>query len=64
MTEQTADAEFRVLLKMITARDATMVMDVLSRAGIHAEVCADTADIARRLQSGVGALLIAEEVLG
>ena len=64
MTGQTADAEFRVLLKMVTARDATMVMDVLRRAGIHADVCADTADIARRLERGVGALLIAEEVLG
>ena len=64
MTEQTTDAEFRVLLKMVTARDATMVVDVLSHAGIHADICEDTADIARRLGQDVGALLIAEEVLG
>ncbi len=64
MTEQTADAELRVLLKMVTARDGAMVVDVLGRAGIHADICKHTADIPARLEEGVGALLIAEEVLG
>ncbi len=63
-TEPTADTELRVLLKMVTARDATMVVDVLARAGIPADICKDTADIASRMEEGVGALLIAEEVLG
>ena len=58
-----ADAELRVLLKMVTARDESMVVDVLKRAGVHAEICEDAADISNRLREGVGAFLIAEEVL-
>jgi signal transduction histidine kinase/ActR/RegA family two-component response regulator len=63
MTGSSNDSELRVLLKMVTARDGTMVMDVLQRAGIHSEICKDTADMADRLEEGIGALLIAEEVL-
>ena len=64
MTAHATAAELRVLLRMVTARDGTMVVDVLGRAGIRADICKDTADIANCLEEGVGALLIAEEVLG
>lgn len=55
--------ELRVLLRMVTGRDGTMAVRVLSQAGVSAEVCGDALQIARLMREGAGALLIAEEVL-
>jgi signal transduction histidine kinase len=59
-----ADALGRVLLKTATARDAAIAQSVLDRAGIPAVVCPDLACVDTEMRQGVGALLLAEEVLG
>ena len=65
MTEETArNDELRVLLRMVTAKDAAMVIQLLSRSGITAQSCADAAALASEMSAGVGAVVIAEEVLG
>jgi len=58
-----APEQLRVLLMTATAKDARMGSDVLARAGIASHACADMADLVAELRMGVGALLLAEEVL-
>jgi signal transduction histidine kinase len=55
--------ETRVLLRMVTAKDADMSIRLLERSGIAAESCADAADLANEMAVGAGAVLIAEEIL-
>ncbi|WP_439586015.1 hybrid sensor histidine kinase/response regulator [Hydrogenophaga sp.] len=57
------NTELRVLLKMVTAKDAVMVTRLLARSGISAESCADAAALAAEMTAGAGAVVIAEEVL-
>lgn len=64
MTETEAQAsELRVLLKMVTSKDASMVIRLLARSGITAETCADASALAGEMSAGAGAVVIAEEVL-
>ena len=53
----------RVLLKTVTARDATMTLAVLQRAGIPGHACETLADLVMELAQGAGALVVAEEAL-
>jgi signal transduction histidine kinase/CheY-like chemotaxis protein len=55
--------ELRVLLRTGTSRDALMTTALLARAGIDAVACSDDVAIARELDQGAGALIIAEEML-
>jgi signal transduction histidine kinase len=65
MTGEPAPAnELRVLLRMVTAKDAAMVVQLLARSGIAAHSCADAAALASDMSDGAGAVVIAEEVLG
>ena len=64
MTEIEAQtSELRVLLRMVTSKDASMVIQLLARSGIEAESCADAAALASEMSAGAGAVVIAEEVL-
>lgn len=60
---QQPDAERRILLRVATARDATMACEVLARAGMQAQVCASMAELIAELPRGAGALMIAEELM-
>jgi signal transduction histidine kinase len=57
------DIEQRILLRAATSRDAIMARDVLGRAGIHAQVCATMAELLAELSQGVGAVMMAEELM-
>lgn len=64
MTElATRASELRVLLRMVTTKDASMVIRLLARSGIEAESCPDAAGLAAQMSAGAGAVVIAEEVL-
>lgn len=55
--------ENRVLVFMPTGRDASLVCATLKKAGIEAQACADSKELAREISSGAGAVLMAEEAL-
>lgn len=55
--------ELRVLLKLITARDTAIVVALLARSGIVALPCETAASLAVEIQTGAGALVMAEEFL-
>ncbi len=55
--------ENRVLVFMPTGRDATLVSATLERAGIAAQICADSGELAGEIERGAGAVLLAEEGL-
>ncbi len=57
------NTENRVLVFMPTGRDATLVCSTLAKAGIDAQSCADSDELAREMAVGVGAVLLAEEGL-
>lgn len=57
------DAEKRILLRVASARDATMAREVLARAGLQAQDCDSTAGLIAELIHGAGALMIAEELM-
>lgn len=64
MTEAPARShELRVLIRMVTAKDASMTVQLLARAGIVAVPCADAAELAQEMTEGAGAVVIVEEVL-
>jgi signal transduction histidine kinase len=54
----------RVLLIVSTVRDAQITRDLLGRHDIDVELCMDAATLEAELRRGVGAVLIAEEMLG
>lgn len=56
-------AENRVLVFMPTGRDASLVCSTLEKAGMRAEPCADSNELADEIASGAGTILIAEEAL-
>jgi len=55
--------ERRVLLRTATAKDATITLALLERAGLEGKACAEADELVRELQVGAGALLIAEDAL-
>ena len=54
----------RVLLIVSTVRDAQITRDLLGRHDIDVEVCMDADTLEAEMQRGVGAVMIAEEMLG
>ena len=52
----------RVLL-LLTARDAELTRDLLARAAIDSQICANPAQLQEELARGVGVMLIGEECL-
>jgi signal transduction histidine kinase len=55
--------DLRVLLRLVTAKDAAMAVRLLARVNITAEPCADAAALATEMTAGAGAVLISEEIL-
>ena len=55
--------EDRVLVFMPTGRDAPLVCQTLEEAEISAVPCADADDLEKKMSSGTGAVLLAEEAL-
>jgi signal transduction histidine kinase/CheY-like chemotaxis protein len=55
--------ETRLLLLAPTSRDAELACAVLSDSAVQCHVCADLGALCRELQSGAGAVLLAEEAL-
>ncbi len=53
----------RLLLVLSTPRDTELARTLLTRAGIAVHVCATVAELQEELRRGVGAVLIAEEML-
>ncbi|RKH41920.1 sensor histidine kinase [Corallococcus sicarius] len=62
-TETNRALEQRVLVLAPIGRDALVTRDVLARAGIVAEPCANLAEVCAKFEEGAGALLLAEEAL-
>jgi signal transduction histidine kinase/CheY-like chemotaxis protein len=58
----TAD-DLVVVVAAPTGRDAHLICDILSRRSILCETCSSVPDLCRRIGTGVGAVVLAEEVL-
>jgi signal transduction histidine kinase/CheY-like chemotaxis protein len=56
-------ASSRVLVCAPIGRDASASAELLRRAGVPAEVCADLAEIVQGIQAGAAAVFVAEEAL-
>jgi signal transduction histidine kinase/ActR/RegA family two-component response regulator len=64
-TRRAADpAEQRILVLAPIGRDGALACAVLQEAGMLAAHCADGEDVLRHAESGVGALLLTEDVVG
>ncbi|CAA9251956.1 MAG: Sensory box sensor histidine kinase/response regulator [uncultured Craurococcus sp.] len=64
MNQTSADlASPRVLVLAPTGRDGTASADLLRRAALSAEVCADLAELMDGLEAGADAVFVAEEAL-
>jgi signal transduction histidine kinase len=57
------DPDSRVLIFAPIGRDGPASADLLRRAGLSVEVCADLADLLRHMETGVAAVFMAEEGL-
>jgi len=55
--------EQRLLILAPTGKDAALACDMLGRAGFECSACADPPHLARELEQGAGAVLIAEEAV-
>jgi PAS domain S-box-containing protein len=55
--------EHRLLVLAPTSKDASLSQSVLERAGVTCHCCANLAEVARELQRGAGAVLLAEEAV-
>jgi signal transduction histidine kinase/ActR/RegA family two-component response regulator len=55
--------EQRVLVLAPTGRDASLIGEALRAAGLQAEICRDMPEVARKLEEGAAAGLLAEEAL-
>jgi signal transduction histidine kinase/ActR/RegA family two-component response regulator len=53
----------RVLILAPLGRDGRLIRDMLARAGIDAEICADIEDLARKAREGAGVGVLTEEAL-
>jgi signal transduction histidine kinase/CheY-like chemotaxis protein len=56
-------AEQRLLVLTPTGRDSKLAVELLKRCGFKAEPCESSEELYRELESGVGALLVADEAL-
>ena len=57
------NAEQRLLVLTPTGRDSKLAVELLKRCGFKAEPCESSEELYRELESGVGALLVADEAL-
>jgi signal transduction histidine kinase len=55
--------DFRIIVVAPTGRDSQLICDLLVRAGIEAVRCADCISACRETEAGVGAFVLADEVL-
>lgn len=55
--------EMRILLRTTATKDAIVAVAVLERAGMQALACQSMKDLIAQMDQGVGALIVAEEVL-
>ena len=58
------ETDYRVLVRGATARDDSMTVRELERAGIQAYACSSVDELRREVDRGCGAVLLAEEMLG
>ncbi len=63
MTLAREHLERRVLVLAPTGRDAGLTQAMLEKAGIGCDVCPDPGSLARAIDSGAGAVLVAEEAI-
>lgn len=63
MAKKDKNFESLVLVLMPTGRDASLVCSTLEKSGISALPCAEADELEKNLDSGTGAVLIAEEAL-
>ena len=56
-------AQQRLLVLTPTGRDSRLAVELLKRCGFEAEPCASGEHLCRELESGIGALMVAEEAL-
>ncbi len=66
LVEQTADTAsrpLRVLLLAPTGRDAGTMVQILSRAGVAAEACANAEELCRGIDEGAGVAVVTAEAL-
>jgi signal transduction histidine kinase/ActR/RegA family two-component response regulator len=63
MTAEPGVAEMAVLVLTPSGRDASLAAGALERAGFDAIVCEDGEALARRIEAGTGAAMLAEEAL-
>ena len=64
MTDEQGEInEDRVLLLAPTRKDGQLTATILRRAGIYSFACSDVEEVCEKFRDGVGALLIAEEVI-
>ena len=61
--KESENLENRVIIFMPTGRDALLVCSTLENSGIVAHICANAKEVEENIQSGAGAVLIAEEAL-
>ncbi|MEJ8813680.1 ATP-binding protein [Variovorax ureilyticus] len=64
MSQDNSALEERILLRTATTGDARLAKDVLQRANFVAHVCDDMHALVSELSRGVGAVMVAEEVIG
>jgi PAS domain S-box-containing protein len=57
------DLEQRILVLAPTAKDSDLTQSILSASGISCDICSSVSDLIVKSEQGVGALLVAEEVL-
>ena len=55
--------ELRVLLKLVTAKDTAIVITLLARSGVAAQACESATSLSSEIQTGAGAIVVAEEFL-
>jgi signal transduction histidine kinase/CheY-like chemotaxis protein len=58
-----SERDHRILVLAPSGRDAELVAGIVAGSGLRAEVCATVEDLARELDAGAGAALIAEDAL-
>jgi signal transduction histidine kinase len=55
--------ELRVLILPSTQKDFELTREILNRAGIQSMACSDPIELCKEIREGVGAVMLAEEVL-
>lgn len=59
-----SNIEWRVLVLSATPRDFELTRGILERAGVQGVLCTDLEDLCKKINEGVGAVIVVEEALG